>query len=43
MMERSRNLEGELSVKRNEDRGTIVQFVFTPEYARETELKIKSA
>lgn len=43
MMERSRNLEGELSVRRNDDCGTTIQFVFTPEYARETELKIKSA
>lgn len=43
MMERSRNLQGELSVKRNNEGGTLVQFRFTPDYARANELKFKSA
>jgi len=43
MKERSRNLDGELSVKRNDERGTTVMFSFIPEYARTLEVKSKSA
>ncbi len=43
MKERSRNLDGELTVKRNDERGTTVMFSFIPEYARTLELKSKSA
>ena len=43
MQERSRNLNGELSIKRNRDRGTTVNFCFIPEYATQLELKTKRA
>jgi len=43
MKERSRNLDGDLSVKRNDERGTMVMFSFVPEYARTLEVKSKSA
>ena len=43
MKERSRNLDGELSVKRNDERGTTAMFSFIPEYARTLEVKSKSA
>ena len=43
MKERSRNLDGELSVKRNDERGTTVMFSFIPEYTRTLEVKSKSA
>ncbi len=43
MQERSRNLEGDLSIKPNNDGGTIVKFTFMPEYAKNIELKSKSA
>lgn len=43
MQERSRSLQGELSVKRNDDRGTTVMFSFVPEYAEQLDLKAKSA
>ena len=43
MKERSRNLDGELSVKRNDELGTTVMFSFIPEYARTLEVKSKSA
>ncbi|WP_293749460.1 ATP-binding protein [uncultured Paraglaciecola sp.] len=39
MQERSRNLKGELSVKRNSDSGTTVAFCFIPEYAIQMALK----
>ena len=43
MKERSRNLDGDLSVKRNDERGTMVMFSFVPEYTRTLEVKSKSA
>ena len=39
MQERSRNLKGKLTVKRNSDCGTTVSFCFTPEYAIQMALK----
>lgn len=43
MMERSRNVDGKLTIKRNGSSGTIVIFSFFPEYAKTLELKNKTA
>lgn len=43
MQERSRNLEGELKISRNDLRGTTVMFSFIPEYAKTQEHRKQSA
>lgn len=39
MQERCRNLQGQLSIERNQDKGTTVTFSFTPDYVKQMALK----
>lgn len=39
MQERCRNLQGQLSISRNQDKGTTVTFSFTPDYVKQMALK----
>ena len=41
LQERSRNLDGELSIGCNKERGTTVQFSFIPEYIKKINSKIE--
>jgi len=43
MKERSRSLSGEIDIKSNDSGGTEVIFTFLPEYAKQIDLKMRSA
>lgn len=43
MQERSRNLGGEISIRKRQSGGTIVMFQFVPEYAKATSMHSQSA